>query len=260
MKGKRKTAALVVLTAALLAGCNGVSQERQAAREKGITLLDAGDHEGAVREFEAALADTDKVSEFEIDVLKYRAQAEYLLEDHTAALHTYSILKQIDGERAEYSYLSAICAAENGDTEEALLELEAGRALDEKHHSGETKSSGYREAVLALGNAFRKAGAVEKAQETYKELLNSPYESTEIYNCLALLSMEQGQYEAALEYIGRGRKLSDEVSAKELAFNEAVCMEYMGRFHEALSLFEGYAEQYGSDERVEHEIAFLNSR
>jgi len=43
-------------------------------------------------------------------------------------------------------------------------------------------------------------------------------------------------------------------------FNEAVCYEYLGQYEKALSLFLAYIETYGSDERAEHEIAFLVTR
>ena len=47
---------------------------------------------------------------------------------------------------------------------------------------------------------------------------------------------------------------------QQLKFNEAVCYEYLGEFSKALELFRAYAATYGSDERVAHEIAFLETR
>ncbi len=72
--------------------------------------------------------------------------------------------------------------------------------------------------------------------------------------------MEQGNYEEALGFSGQGQALSDDKARKELMFNEAVCYEYLGQYEKALSLFRAYIETYGSDERAEHEIAFLVTR
>ena len=47
---------------------------------------------------------------------------------------------------------------------------------------------------------------------------------------------------------------------QELKFNEAVCYEYLGDFSKALELFRAYAAEYGTDEQVAHEIAFLETR
>ena len=47
------------------------------------------------------------VGPFELDVLKYRAEAEYLTEDYRAAAHTYDILADVDGEKREYLYYGA---------------------------------------------------------------------------------------------------------------------------------------------------------
>ena len=97
---------LAVLAAAalLLTGCKGVTEEEKTARENGIALLESGDYEGALDQFEALIQDADRVTDFEVDILKYRAEAEYGLKDYEAAAHTYDILSQIDKERAEYGY------------------------------------------------------------------------------------------------------------------------------------------------------------
>ena len=45
-------------------------------------------------------------SAFEIDVLKYRGEAEFLLGDYGAAAYTYDTLAKVDKPRAEYYYLA----------------------------------------------------------------------------------------------------------------------------------------------------------
>lgn len=220
-----KTAAALAGAAIVLGGCSRVTEDMLAAREEGIALLESGDYEGAVREFESLIENTKKVSDFELDVLKYRAEAEYGLGDFEAAAYTYDILNQVDGEKAEYYYFGALALAENGDLEGAKERLEKGKKLDE---AGEKPG-------------FAEAGA-------------------EIYNRRMLAKMEEGSYGEALSLSEEGQALALGEAARELKFNEAVCYEYLGQYDKALSLFQSFVQEFGDDERAEHEIAFLVTR
>jgi len=255
MKQWKKKAAVFVLIPCLLSGCGRVTKEAAAARENGISLLEAGDYEGAIGQFEFAIGQAGKVTSFEIDVLKYRAEAEYGLKDYQAAAHTYDVLNQVDEETAEYCYLGALSLAKAGAVTEALVRLEEGKALDTTF-----EKPGYGNAMAALAEAYLSAGDKEAADEIYRELIALGKADTEIYNRLMTAEMEQGNYEEALGLSGQGQALSDDKARKELMFNEAVCYEYLGQYEKALSLFRAYIETYGSDERAEHEIAFLVTR
>ena len=151
---------LAVLAAAalLLTGCKGVTEEEKTARENGIALLESGDYEGALDQFEALIQDADRVTDFEVDILKYRAEAEYGLKDYEAAAHTYDILSQIDKERAEYGYFAALSLAKAGDSAGAWEKLEQGRALDE-----DGTAPGFAEAMTAVGEAYLDSGDQERA-------------------------------------------------------------------------------------------------
>ena len=70
----------------------------------------------------------------------------------------------------------------------------------------------------------------------------------------------KGNYEEALQHAEAGLALSDDRAKKEIAFNQAVCYEYLGQYEKALELFRSYEEQYGQDEKADHEIAFLVTR
>lgn len=122
---------LAVLAAAalLLTGCKGVTEEEKTARENGIALLESGDYEGALDQFEALIQDADRVTDFEVDILKYRAEAEYGLKDYEAAAHTYDILSQIDKERAEYGYFAALSLAKARGSRRSLGKAGAGKGL-----------------------------------------------------------------------------------------------------------------------------------
>ena len=78
--------------------------------------------------------------------------------------------------------------------------------------------------------------------------------------CWMMAAMEKGNYEEALQHAEAGLALSDDRAKKEIAFNQAVCYEYLGQYEKALELFRSYEEQYGQDEKADHEIAFLVTR
>ena len=194
---------LAVLAAAalLLTGCKGVTEEEKTARENGIALLESGDYEGALDQFEALIQDADRVTDFEVDILKYRAEAEYGLKDYEAAAHTYDILSQIDKERAEYGYFAALSLAKAGDSAGAWEKLEQGRALDE-----DGTAPGFAEAMTAVGEAYLDSGDQERADAVYTELIQSGKAGTSVYNRLAMAEIKAGDYETALSYCRTGRQ------------------------------------------------------
>lgn len=215
-----KFVAVLCLAAMMLTACGGVSEEMLEARTAAIVLMESGDYEGAVEAFNQLVEEATSVSEFELDILKYRAEAEYLLGDYAAAAHTYQILIEVDQDRPEYRYYASIAEAE-----------------------------GYRED-----------GMIEEARAVYQSLIDGGQSNTNVYNRLMLLAMDESDYNEALKMAAKGKILSDELAVQELDYNTAVCYEYLGDFPKALELFRAYEATYGSDERVSHEIAFLETR
>ena len=142
----------------LLTGCSHVTREMKESRENGIALMESGDYEGAVAEFDSLIDQTTRVTSFEIDVLKYRGEAEFMLGDYGAAAYTYDTLAKVDKPRAEYYYLGAVSLANSGDQDGAENRLESGKSADAKH-----EVTGYAEAMEALGAAYMTAGDEEKA-------------------------------------------------------------------------------------------------
>ena len=97
--------AAAVLSLGILSGCGAESKEAKEARMTGIEQLNAGNYQDAIDSFGKALDESDGiVNSFELDVLKYRGEAEYKLADYKAAAQTYGILAEVDGGKAEYLY------------------------------------------------------------------------------------------------------------------------------------------------------------
>ncbi|MBR5266768.1 MAG: hypothetical protein IKU20_01070 [Lachnospiraceae bacterium] len=247
--------AALCLTSVLLTGCGGVTEEMLEIRESAIDMMEEGNYEGAVAAFNGLVENAKKVTEFELDILKYRAEAEFLLEDYEAALHTYHTLMEVDKERPEYCYVSVMALANLGRMSDAEEMLDAGVKMDKK-----LEAPGYYEAKLALAGGYEADGNVDAAEEIYQELIDLGCGNTSIYNRLMLITMDEGDYESALTWAAKGLSLDDDLAVQELKFNEAVCYEFLGEFKKALELFKAYEAEYGSDERVAHEIAFLETR
>lgn len=250
-----KLTVVLCLTSMVLTACGGVTEEMLATRESAITMMETGDYEGAVTAFNSLVEEATSVTEFELDILKYRAEAEFMLDDYAAAVHTYRTLMEVDEEKPEYCYFAAMAMARDGQQDEALAMLERGKELDKKQ-----EAAGFLEATIALAESYEAGGMVEDAKGIYQELIDGGHGSTEIYNRLMVVAMEDGDYEGALKMAAKGLILTDGLAVQELKFNEAVCYEYLGDFTKALELFRTYAAEYGSDERVAHEIAFLETR
>lgn len=247
--------AAVLLASVLLTACGGVTEEMLAARESAIAKMEQGDYEEAVAVFNDLVEEAKRVTEFELDVLKYRAEAEFLLEDYEAAVHTYRTLIEVDKALPEYYYFAAIAMARDGQLEEAHSLLMNGKELDKKQ-----EAAGFFEATMALAEEYEAGGQAEAARDVYQELIDGGHGSTAIYNRLMLMAMNAGDYEEALRTAAKGLILTDGLAMQELKFNEAVCYEYLGDFSKALELFRAYAAEYGTDEQVAHEIAFLETR
>lgn len=295
-----KIAAVLAAAAVLTAGC-GESKDAREARLAGIGQMNQGNYEEAIASFDTALSKSGGlVGEFELDVLKYRAEAEYMTEDFAAAAHTYGILADVDGGKPEYSYYEAASEALAGNLDAAVAAYEraAGGTGEEKTPGRETQEN--KEAVQPEGEkqtgsvqeeapsalqkkSVREAALSEEAkagrslalsaigkayedQELFDEAMDF-YESAaesgltaDLCNRMGLCMMAAGRYDEAISYFETGMTLGDEVRMPDLKYNEAAAYEYKGNFEKALELLNAYIAAYGSSPELKKELTFLESR
>lgn len=255
---KKKTgyaAAVLGLVLILTTGCAG-SASKNAYREEGIKALNEGNYESALEAFDKAMDSSGKlVGKFDKDVLKYRAEAEFLSGDYAAASDTYSILIKVDGGRPEYYNMRAVSRAESGDLDGAVEDYKKGVQLDTQMNA-----PGRLEALLAVGAAMEKNGSQSDAMALYQEALSKGEQSAGLYNRMGLCSMGEEKWDEAIAYFEKGLSMTDSSSVPELLFNQAVANEYKGEFKAALDLMEQYVSLHGSDEEAEREITFLKTR
>lgn len=291
-QANRKAAfcAVVLMTAAsVLGGCGEAGPDKKELRMSGIQKLDAGDYAGAVADLDGAIqASTGRVGAFEIDVLKYRAEAEYKLEDYLAAAHTYDVLIQVDQKGPGYLYLSAAMKALGGDTDGALeayregvtLEKEAGGKSGKKEPSDHQAAGfGRMEALTAVGEACMKDGRQQEVSQLYDDAVQDGTAGPSVFNSMGLTYLEAGEYEEALSCFDRAVQAGDgqsdpagqngsekasgagaDPAVRNARFNRAVVYEYQGQYQKALQAFEAYVAEFGPDEAAQKEITFLQTR
>lgn len=241
-----------------LSGC-GESKEAKTARLQGIEQMGAGNYGEAVASFETALSEADGIVDaFELDILQYRGEAEYLLEDYAAAAHTYGILEQVDGGKAEYLYYKAAAEAMSGSLEAA--EADYQKAGEAAGISEEGKSAAAGAALTALSEAAREAKDAEKAMAFCQMALDSGMAGPEILNQMGLSLMEAGRLDEAVSYFEQALSQAEGETAGIVTCNMAAAYEKKSDFSRALELLKGYQSAYGSTPEVEKEIAFLESR
>ncbi len=259
-------AALLLLVCVLLTSCMGNVRKEKALRDQALGFMDKGDYSAAVAFFDDALAlSNGKVGELELDMLRYRAECEIILEDYEAAAHTYGLLLQEDGERPEYMNLRTICLVRaGGDLEEAL-------ELYRKADGADSRSAGHAQALYALGTALARSGEADlekAAREIYLDAIeDEELRSGELYNRMGMIYFFSGDYETAIRYFDAGIGFVDRSPAggeedvrRSLMYNIAICYEYLQDYSEAYERFLAYEEAYGADGDLKHEMDYLKSR
>lgn len=287
MKAVAAWAVCVLLMGAVAVGTiRGISSiassKKRQIRQEGIEMMVTGDYAGAIGAFDTALEKSGKKQgEFNRDVLRYRAEAEYRLKDYEASIHTYDLLLEMDPDISSYLYAQSMCYAGLGNTDKAVSCYQAGTVLDKDKQAG----AGKLEALLAAGGACVDAQEYEKAMGLFEDARMKGMEHGQIYNQMGLCQMAEADYEGALDSfeqgyetlvtgykLGSGTDVAQAAAAlpqeavpdmallKELAYNRAVSYEYLNQYQKALGLFEEFEGAFGPNEDAEHEIAFLKTR
>lgn len=116
------------------------------------------------------------------------------------------------------------------------------------------------ETLIYMGLCHQSLGDMTGSYEAFSRALAEGGENAEVYYQMGMCMFSTREYESALDYLNKGLELGDSVHKKEMMYTQALCYERLERFPDALKAFEEYAAQYGSDEALDKEIAFLKTR
>lgn len=128
-------AIVAILTISFCTGCSSQREEEQLeVRLKGITLMENGKYEEALEEFQKALdLSLGEVSEEEIDICFYKAQAQYMLGDIEGAMATYTAIINYN-ENAKAYFLRGNLYYSLGEEEKAQKDYASAIEKDKKNY------------------------------------------------------------------------------------------------------------------------------
>lgn len=258
---KKRIAIIVVFVCLVLTACDSRTRQISKLMQIGIELLEDKEYDRAIKKFDEALKikNTAKLGETEMDILKYRAEAEYRMGDFAAAAHTYSLLCDADVNASMYRNIRVICMAKSGQDLDLALQIFQEKGAPKNKHL-------YMEANLELVKALiREADRTQdaaKKDEALSMLMEMEKDHSMvdagIANSVGMIYFHLNYVDKALQWFDLG--LGYEPENDVLLYNKAICYEYLGEFGEALSMFTDYNAKFGESDEANHEIAFLQSR
>lgn len=124
----------------------------------------------------------------------------------------------------------------------------------------EAVDEGSEEAKLLLGKVYLAMNDTANARAMYQSYVDVETKAAQGYNGLALCSIADEDYDAALDYVQKGLRAAQTEEVRELMYNEAVIYEKKLDFQTAYEKFAEYLKLYPDDEAAVKEYQFLKSR
>lgn len=118
---------------------------------------------------------------------------------------------------------------------------------------------GYNGAYLGLAESLVRQGDHEGAVSQYESYLAVDTTNAAAYNQYGLCLMELSRYEDAQAAFASGLALNDRLVDKELMYNEAITLEYLGDWAGAYEKMQAFVQKYPDDTQGQHELTFLES-
>ncbi|QNM05537.1 tetratricopeptide repeat protein [Qiania dongpingensis] len=238
-----------------------------------------GNHEAAVEDYGTLISGDEKNPEYYF----LRGKAYAASGDLDNAKSDFDKVKDLAPADMDYYVDMYLTLEENGRAEDGIPYLETALGLKAKS-SEEQRNRGaiqyllgnYEEARteleqvkeeerdgntwIYLGLACEALGDGEAANHAFEQALAGASSKSSVYYQMALCQMRLENYQQALSDAQSGISENDGSLIQELSYVEAACYEYLGDFQTALQKFTAYRDTYGSNEKIDHEIAFLETR
>ena len=194
--------AMIILMVSLCTGCSSERKEEQLAhRQKGITLMEQGEYEDALVEFQSALdLSLGKVGETEMDICFYKAQTQYLLGNIEEAVNTYTAIIEYNEDAKAY-FLRGNLYYSMDDEEKALKDYAAAIESEKKDY----------DLYIGVYEALTAHGKDKEAQDYLNQALeikgNSSYDKMQKGRINYLLG-ENKAAESLLEEAAKDKEMS----------------------------------------------------
>lgn len=152
---------MILMLLLLCTGCTDRKEKQLEYRQKGITLMENGDYEEALVEFQNALdLSLGEIGEKELDICFYKAESLYRLGDVQGAMDQYSAIIAFN-ENAKAYFLRGNLYYHQKDEENALKDYEAAIEQDKKNY----------DLYIGVSEALTAHGKEKEAQEYLKQAL-----------------------------------------------------------------------------------------
>ena len=148
---------------------------------------------------------------------------------------------------------------------EGTAYLEEGK-IEEARGKFETsieKEKDLDEAYRGLGICYWEKSDYTKAMAAFEKALdNGTEETATLYNMVGICALKTQNGEKAVSYFAKGQEQSDAEGEllQEMAFNEIVGYEQLGKYSEAKQKLEASMTAYPDDETAAKELEFLNTQ
>lgn len=218
----------------------------EAYEKRGTVYMEKGDTDRGLKDFEKAVALDDS---YDVSWMIYSVCQEYGMEKEGQSFLEQALNTGDDGRTAVTDYYYR-----------GLFNYTLGyydKARDELMQAVGKNSD---DARLLLGKVYLAMGDVVSARSLYQEYLSRNEGAAEAYNGLALCSIAEKDYDAALGNIEQGLSTAADEDKQSLLFNRVVVYEYKLDFAQAKTYMEEYLELYPGDEEALRENQFLQSR
>jgi len=241
----KKIKYIVLMTVLTLLFCTGCSNERveeqMEHRLEGITLMENGKYDKALKEFQAALdLSLGEVGEEELDICFYKAEAQYKLGDVEGTMQTYTTIIELN-QNAKAYFLRGNLYYSLGDEGKALSDYAA--ALEQEKNDYELYVGVY-EALIAHGKEKEAQDYLNQALELKG---NSSYDKMQKGRINFLLGENQTAI-TLLEEAAKGRE-------KKAFYYLAEIYSLMGDEASSQSSMNAYLESGAVDSYTLFEIA-----
>lgn len=113
---------------------------------------------------------------------------------------------------------------------------------------------------MMMAHIYMEKGDINRVKAAFSMAESRNPEDPYLLYQKTLFWMENEDYDEAYAIIELGMAQENNPYAKDMLYCQAVCLEHLGRFEEALAAFQQYVSLYGSNEEIDHEIEFLKTR
>ena len=251
----------------MLSACNNYKAMEEKLKQEALTLIEETEYETALLKINQAISlrNAGKIDKSKLDLLKYRAEIEFLMADYDKADVSYALLSDIDASTDWYNYMRIICISKGS------RNVELAAAIYEKVKDRGGNDPAFEDATFELVSILmNKSRPIEEILHYYQSYIDDESKAdARVFNNMGNIYFHYEQYDKALYYYDKGIAYVDTTEdpegryyniRKNILYNKACLYEYMHDYQKALDTFNLYIDIYGPDPNVEHEITFLKSR